>query len=110
MLGLPLICRSSHRGVVEFMRDLPGVTISVGRAASRGEQPRAGHLSGIRAGLHDELFLGATPVLASVDAQSTCSQSTYCYLALPFLLRVQATPATLAAPAFSHSLSCSGRL
>jgi hypothetical protein len=105
MLGLPLICRSSHRGVVEFMRDLPGVTISVGRAASRGEQPRAGHLSGIRAGLHDELFLGATPVLASVDAQST-----YCYLALPFLLRVQATPATLAAPAFSHSLSCSGRL
>ncbi|MGV7245723.1 hypothetical protein, partial [Caballeronia sp. M23-90] len=30
MLGLPLICRSSYRGVVEFMRDLLGVTVSVG--------------------------------------------------------------------------------
>jgi hypothetical protein len=32
-------------------------------------------LSGIRVGLHDELFQGATPVLAGVDAQST-----FCYL------------------------------
>ena len=32
-------------------------------------------LSGIRVGLHDELFQGATPVLAGVDAAST-----YCYL------------------------------
>src|SRR5215210_4041212 len=32
-------------------------------------------LSGIRVGLHDEIFQGATPVLAGVDAQST-----YCYL------------------------------
>jgi hypothetical protein len=31
MLGLPLICRSSYRGVMEFMRDLLGVTVSVGR-------------------------------------------------------------------------------
>src|SRR3984893_7605802 len=30
MLGLPLICRSSYRGVVEFMRDLLGVTVGVG--------------------------------------------------------------------------------
>jgi hypothetical protein len=32
-------------------------------------------LSGIRVGLHDEIFQGATPVLAGVDAQST-----YCYI------------------------------
>ena len=32
-------------------------------------------LSGIRVGLHDEVFHGATPVLAGVDAAST-----YCYL------------------------------
>src|SRR3712207_1129617 len=32
-------------------------------------------LSGIRVGLHDEIFQGATPVLAGVDARST-----YCYL------------------------------
>src|ERR1700730_2841829 len=30
MLALPLICRSSYRGVVEFMRDLLGLSISVG--------------------------------------------------------------------------------
>ena len=32
-------------------------------------------LSGIRVGLHDEIFQGAMPVLAGVDAAST-----YCYL------------------------------
>jgi hypothetical protein len=31
MLGLTLICRSSYRGVREFMRDLLGVSVSVGR-------------------------------------------------------------------------------
>jgi hypothetical protein len=30
MVGLPLICRSSYRGVVEFLRDLLGVPISIG--------------------------------------------------------------------------------
>jgi hypothetical protein len=32
-------------------------------------------LSGIRVGLHDEIFQGTMPVLAGVDAAST-----YCYL------------------------------
>jgi hypothetical protein len=32
MLGLTLICRSSYRGVREFMRVLLGVSVSVGRA------------------------------------------------------------------------------
>src|SRR3954464_12734307 len=81
--GLTLICRSSYRGVVEFLRDLLGLPVSLGhvhdvlQAATRqasavnAEQD----LSGIRVGLHDEIFQGATPVLAGVDARST-----YCYL------------------------------
>ena len=83
IVGLTLICRGSYRGVVEFLRDLLGVSISVGcvhdvlQEATRqagiinGQQD----LSGIRVGLHDEIFQGATPVLAGVDAAST-----YCYL------------------------------
>ena len=82
-VGLTLICRSSYRGVVEFLRDLLGLPISVGcihdvlQAATR-EASAINHdqdLSGIRVGLHDEIFQGATPVLAGVDAAST-----YCYL------------------------------
>ncbi|MDO9712714.1 hypothetical protein [Paracraurococcus lichenis] len=83
IVGLTLICRSSYRGVVEFLRDLLGLPISLGQvhdvpqAATRqasvvNDEP---DLSGIRVGLHDEVFQGATPVLAGVDARST-----YCYL------------------------------
>src|SRR4051794_17376799 len=83
IVALPLICRSSYRGVMEFLRDLLGLPVSLGyvhdvlQAATRqasavnDEQD----LSGIRVGLHDEIFQGATPVLAGVDARST-----YCYL------------------------------
>ena len=83
IVGLTLICRSSYRGVVEFLRDLLGLPVSVGcvhdvlQAATR-EASAVNHdqdLSGIRVGLHDEIFQGATPVLAGVDAAST-----YCYL------------------------------
>src|SRR3954453_20258123 len=83
IVALPLICRSSYRGVVEFLRDLLGVPVSLGyvhdvlQAATRqasvvNDEP---NLSDIRVGLHDEIFQGATPVLAGVDARST-----YCYL------------------------------
>ncbi len=83
IVGLTLICRSSYRGIVEFLRDLLGVPISIGcvhdvlQAATR---QASGincdqDLSGIRVGLHDEIFQGATPVLAGVDAAST-----YCYI------------------------------
>src|SRR3982751_5020320 len=83
IVALPLICRSSYRGVMEFLRDLLGLPVSVGyvhdvlqaatqqASVANDEQD----LSGIRVGLHDEIFQGATPVLAGVDAQST-----YCYL------------------------------
>jgi len=83
IVGLTLICRSSYRGVVEFLRDLLGLPVSLGcvhgvlQAATRQADiiNRQQDLSGIRVGLHDEIFHGATPVLAGVDAAST-----YCYL------------------------------
>jgi hypothetical protein len=79
IVGLVLICRGSYRGVVEFLRDLLGVAVSIGcvhdvlQAATRQASAinRDQDLSGIRVGLHDELFQGATPVLAGVDAHST---------------------------------------
>src|SRR3954451_23028793 len=83
IVGLTLICRSSYRGVMEFLRDLLGVPVSLGcvhdvlQAATRQASTVNAEpdLSGIRVGLHDEIFQGATPVLAGVDARST-----YCYL------------------------------
>src|SRR3954447_19310236 len=83
IVALPLICRSSYRGVVEFLRDLLGLPVSLGyvhdvlQAATRQASVinRDQDLSGIRVGLHDEIFQGATPVLAGVDARSI-----YCYL------------------------------
>jgi len=83
IVGLTLICRSSYRGLVEFLRDLLGLPVSVGcvhdvlEAATRQASTinQGQDLSRIRVGLHDEIFQGATPVLAGVDAQST-----YCYI------------------------------
>jgi hypothetical protein len=75
-------CRGSCRGVMEFMRDLWGVSISVStvhqvlQSAARKADiiNQEQDLSAIRC-LHDDLFRGAMPVLAGVDAKST-----YCYL------------------------------
>jgi hypothetical protein len=83
IVGPALICRSSYRGVVEFLRDLLGLPVSVGtvyhvlQSATRQADiiNRQQDLSCIRVGLHDEIFQGAKPVLAGVDAAST-----YCYL------------------------------
>src|SRR5271154_4085886 len=83
IVALPLICHSSYRGVIEFMRDLLGVSISVGtihnqlQSAARqaGVINQNQDLTGIRVGLHDEIFQEAMPVLAGVDAAST-----FCYL------------------------------
>jgi hypothetical protein len=83
IVALPLLCHSSYRGVIEFLRDLLGVSICVGTVHDvlQAATLQAGvinndeDLSGIRVGLHDEIFQGATPVLAGVDAAST-----YCYL------------------------------
>src|SRR3954466_11527497 len=81
IVALPLICRSSYRGVVEFLRDLLGLPVSLGcvhdvlQSATRQASVinRDQDLSGIRVGLHDEIFQGATPVLVGVDAASPYS-------------------------------------
>jgi hypothetical protein len=79
-VALALICRGSCRGVIEFLRDLLGVSISVGgvhdilqsAAEKAAVVNREQDLSADRIGLHDELFQGTMPVLAGVCAQSTC--------------------------------------
>jgi predicted phage tail protein len=79
IIALAQICRGSCRGVIEFVRDLLGVSMSVGtvhqvlQSAARKADiiNQEQDLSAIRVGLHDELFQGAMPVLAGVDAQST---------------------------------------
>jgi hypothetical protein len=81
IVALVLMCRGSLRGVVEFLRDLLGVSISVGSvhdilqsaAEKAAAVNREQDLSAIREGLHDELFQGTMPVLAGV-----CARSTYC--------------------------------
>ncbi len=83
ILGLILICHSSYRGVVELLRDLFDLPISVGtihnRLQSAAQNAKALNLaqdlSGIKVGLDDEIFQGSQPVLVGVDANST-----YCYL------------------------------
>ena len=83
ILSLVLICHSSYRGVIELFRDLFDVSISIGTIKNRMESAatsalkinQAQDLSGIKVGLHDEIFQGSQPVLAGVDAAST-----YCYL------------------------------
>ncbi|HEY4973835.1 MAG TPA: hypothetical protein VII41_09520, partial [Steroidobacteraceae bacterium] len=83
IVALALICRGSYRGVIEFLRDLLGISISIGTVHNvlQSAARRAGvinneqDLSGIPVGLHDEIFQGSMPVLAGV-----CAASTYCYL------------------------------
>jgi hypothetical protein len=82
-LALILINHSSYRGVVELMRDLLGVVITVATihnwlqaAADKASAiNRSQDLSLVRVGLHDEIYQGSQPVLAGVDEKST-----YCYL------------------------------
>jgi hypothetical protein len=83
ILGLVLICHSSYRGVIELFQSLLDTPISIGTIHNRLQSAadigdginQAQDLSGIKVGLHDEIFQGNQPVLAGVDAQST-----YCYL------------------------------
>ena len=69
-------------GRVELFRDLFDLPISVGTvhnrlqaAATAADINQSQDLSGIKVGLHDEIYQGHQPVLAGVDAAST-----YCYL------------------------------
>lgn len=83
VVALLLICRSSYRGVIEFLRDILDVKMSIGtvhnifKAVVPHAQSinQAQDLSNVRIGVHDELFQGGTPVLAGTDHDSG-----YCYL------------------------------
>ena len=83
VLGLVLICHSSYRGVVEFMRDLLDFDISIGSvhntlmdAVGKAKTVNAAErLERVRVGSHDEIFQAWIPVLVGADADST-----YCYL------------------------------
>jgi len=83
IVALALMCRGSYLGIIEFLRDLLGASISLGTvhtvlcsaAKQAGVINRGQDLSRIRIGLHDEIFQGGTPVLTGV-----CADSTYCYL------------------------------
>jgi hypothetical protein len=83
IVALALMCRGSYLGIIEFLRDLLGASISLGTvhtvlrsaAEQAGMINRDQDLSRIRIGLQDEIFQGGTPVLAGV-----CADSTYCYL------------------------------
>ncbi len=83
ILALTLVCHSSYRGVVEFLRDILGVSISVAsvhnlhqvaieRAATLNKEQ---DLSTIRHALLDEIFHCNEPVLVGIDARST-----YCFM------------------------------
>ena len=83
ILGLILICHCSYRGVVELLRDLFDLPVSVGTIHNRLQSAAkkastinlTQDLSAIQVGLHDEIFQENQPVLVGVDASST-----YCYL------------------------------
>jgi len=83
VLGLVLICHSSFRGVVEFMRDLLDCNISIGSvhntlmdAVGTAKTVNATErLEPVRVGSLDELFQSRLPVLVGADVFST-----YCYL------------------------------
>jgi hypothetical protein len=83
VLALVLLCHSPLRGVVELLRDLFDFRLSLGSvynivhsAVAAARQVNAQEdLSGVRIGVHDEIFQASQPVLVGVDAFST-----YCYL------------------------------
>jgi len=71
IVALALMCRGSYLGIIEFMRDVLGASISMGAVHNvlRSAAEQAGKINGaqdlsrIRTGLHDELFHGGMPVL-----------------------------------------------
>jgi len=96
ILGLALLCHASFRGIIELLRDLFDLPISLGtihnilqaavaKAHSHNDQQ---DLSQVRIGAHDEIFQSRQPVLVGVDVDSS-----YCYLRVPE--RVGNSPAEL---------------
>jgi hypothetical protein len=86
ILALILICHSSLRGVVELLRDVIDVRVSIGTVyhivqdAIKWARPYNAQqdLTNVDIGAPDEIFQGHQPVLVGVDVAST-----YCYLLSP---------------------------
>jgi hypothetical protein len=83
ILALALCCHASFRGILEVLRDLFDLRVSLGtihnilqqavaQARSHNDQQ---DLARVRIGAHDEIFQSHQPVLVGVDADSS-----YCYL------------------------------
>lgn len=78
VIGLTLVCHSSERGVVEFLRDFVNYEISTGtvhnilaEAAKKAcEVSQKYDLSLIKHAAHDEIFQNNKPVLTGVDVES----------------------------------------
>ena len=83
VLGLILVCHSSFRGVIEFLRDLYDYDISLGTVhnivADAVKKARRFNLGQNLANIHipalDEIFQAMYPVLVGVDVRSS-----YCFL------------------------------
>ena len=83
VIALTLICHSSYRGAIEFLRDLLAVKISIGTVhnihqdAIAKAQPhnQAQNLANVNIAALDEIFQNGQPVLVGADAAST-----YCFL------------------------------
>ncbi|WP_250565027.1 hypothetical protein [Adonisia turfae] len=86
-MDVVLICHSSYRGVVELLRELFDLPLSVGTVHNRMQETakkaatinQSQELSRIEVGLQDEIFQSDKPVLVGIDAAST-----YCYLFEPY--------------------------
>ena len=78
VLGLVLLCHSSYRGVIEFLRDRLDTRLCLGTvhnivqaAVPRAQPMNAAHdWSRARASTHDELFQASRPVLTGIDLDS----------------------------------------
>lgn len=83
VLALILICHSSYRGVIELLRDLFDIKLSIGSihniviaAVEKAQEINSEKtLEKIHVGCHDEIFQANKPVLVGIDWSST-----YCYL------------------------------
>ena len=83
ILALALLCHASFRGILELLRDLFDLRVSLGTihnildeavAKARGHNDQQ-KLTQVRIAAHDEIFQNRQPVLVGIEVDST-----YCYL------------------------------
>jgi hypothetical protein len=83
VLSMLLRCHAPYRGVIAFLEDVFGQSVSIGTihniAQDAIDKARTANeavpLNGVKVGLHDEIYQNGRPVLVGVDAWSS-----FCYL------------------------------